>query len=228
MRKVRLRLGLGILISAASIAMILSAANAGEHGASTQTGIDVTGNDQKNPLGEETLGNMSRITDSMSNNVGVLSLNQASGNLNNQANVRVFSWNGDPLSRQTCETAETVTQQSTGICSSGGARQNVIEGSVRNNVGIVGVNQSAGNLNSQSNSLFLAVGGLVSLSEVELAGVSLTPVNQPDDDVVGDRSDVIKGSLSGSQGIIQVSQSSGDMNLQANNLALSFTEIRVR
>ena len=227
MRKVRLRRGLGILISVALVPMMLAAAHAGEHGASTQTGTEVKGNDQQTPLGEETLGNMNRITDSVSDNVGVLSLNQASGNLNNQANVRVFSLNGDPRSRQTIEMREMVTLESTGICSSGGARQNVIEGSLRNNVGITGVNQSAGNLNSQSNNLFLAVGSLVSLSEVELAGVSLSPVNQSEDDV-RDRRDVIKGSLSGSRGIVQVTQSSGDRNLQTNNLALSFREIRLR
>ena len=227
MRKVKLRLGLGILISAASIVVILAAAHAGENSPSTQTGAKVKRNEQESPLGEERLGNMSRLTDSMSNNVGVLSLNQASGNLNNQANVRIFSLDRAPRSGQRTETRATVTQESTGICSSGGPRQNVIEGSLRNNVGIIGVNQTAGNLNCQSNTLFVVVGGLVHLSEVDLAEMSLTPVDQPDDDV-GDRTDVINGSLSGSRGIVQVSQSSGDSNLQTNNLALSFMEIRVR
>ena len=225
MRKVRLRLGLGLLISAAMIAMLLSAAQAGESRVSIQTGIEVKANDQKSPLGEETLGNMNRITDSLGDNVGVLSVNQASGNLNNQANVRVFSLDGDPCSRQTFEMGKTITLEPTGICSGGGARQNVIEGSLRNNVSITGINQSAGSLNSQSNNFVLAVGGLVSITEADLDDTRASNVS-PGESMVSE--DIIRDSLSGSRGIVQITQSAGDMNIIANSLAFSFREIDLR
>ena len=101
----------------------------------------------------------------------------------------------------------------------------MIDGSFKNNRGVAGINQSAGSLNSQSNTLVVGVGGLVSISEGELDHVS--PSNMPRKET-GVRQDIIRDSFSASNGIVQVTQSAGDRNIQANNIAFSFREIHLK
>ncbi len=105
----------------------------------------------------------------------------------------------------------------------------MIEASFQNTVGVIGINQSAGTSNSQSNVLLMTVG---SASTPNIQGV--TPVAEEDLDRVrasdilqeerGTRRDIIKNSFSNSSGIFQVTQSAGDVNIQTNTIIFSFTE----
>ena len=70
------------------------------------------------------------------------------------------------------------------------------------NLGIIGINQAAGSLNSQTNTLALAIGGLVTLTEKELGSVSASNTLQ---DSSGSRQDIIENSRAGSHNIFRQS-----------------------
>jgi len=177
---------------------------------------------QGNAPCEDNTENATRIVGSVKGNLGIVSLNQASGNMNNQSNLRVFSLGS---SVQEIQMKRVIGLGSDEVYSIGGPRQNLIEASFQNNSGIMGINQSAGSLNSQSNTLIMAVGGLVSIAEAELDDVSASNLLREE---AGAREDIIRDSFSNSRGIVQVTQSAGDMNIQANNLAFSFREIHLK
>lgn len=126
------------------------------------------------------------IRDSANNNSGVLSINQATGNMNNQGNavaaaVDFVIIDGDtPVDGDGVGFAESqaAVEQANGIWSKGGDessefgdgwpgntinswnllfREALIAGSFNNNSGIVHFNQAAGNMANQANALSLAV-----------------------------------------------------------------------
>jgi hypothetical protein len=174
-------------------------------------------------VGEEGAGgNAAWIVGSVRRNAGIASLNQASGNMNNQSNVRAFSL-GSSIQEIHVETVTKLGPAD--VYSIGGPRESLIDTSLGNSTGIVGINQSAGSLNSQTNTFIMALGGLVSVTEAELAEVSAS--NVFGEETAG-RKDVIRDSLSTSRGVVQITQSSGDMNIQANTIAFSFREMCLR
>jgi len=189
-------------------------------GSSTQT---ITAN----LLREENVGSVTELLSSVNANVGIVNVNQASGNLNNQANLRVIVFSTDFSSAAADIQIERSTEMSRNNLSTvGGNRQDLIRGSLRGNLGVIGVNQAAGSLNYQTNTLVLAIGGLITLTDVELADVqSSNTLAQRD---TGTRSDVIEASFAGTQGIVQVSQAAGDLNQLGNTIGLSFREINLR
>ena len=99
---------------------------------------------------------LATLQQSGSGNSGVLSINQAAGDGNLQANLRNLA-----ISTDTAH-ANTAAQQrlsASGSPHAGSDSAIISADSLRNNVGLVGINQSAGQANQSANSLSLAIGG---------------------------------------------------------------------
>jgi len=188
-----------------------------------------------NRLEEYDVRSRSAIQDSFQDNRGIVNVNQSSGNLNNQANVRVLTLqDGAPGADAVLHELEgwgTARRQDNTLLSTGGAREARMTNSFGGTVGIVGVNQSAGSLNQQANVLVLGLGvsleaGMASLGDSSLgevnAGNSLTQGQ------AGSRADIISDSFLNFRGIAQVIQSSGDLNVVGNYLAVSTQVMNVR
>jgi hypothetical protein len=95
-----------------------------------------------------------------------------------------------------------------------------IDNSVNTNVGVVGVNQNAGNMNNQTNSLALAVGpdAVYALAEANLGQENAHNIIM---ELNTNKADTISGSVNGNIGIVQVNQSVGNMNNQASAFSIS-------
>ena len=159
---------------------------------------------------------------------GILSINQASGNINNQANVRVLAFTDGEGVLYDLSLATSARSIKNTVISYGGEYENRISNSFGGAVGIVGVNQSAGSLNQQVNVVVLGIGvalgpELVALGDADLGGtIADNSVSSG-----GNRSDIITDSFTGFRGIAQVNQSSGDLNIVTNSVGFSFTRINV-
>lgn len=168
----------------------------------------------------------SEITGSGNGSSGILSINQSSGDLNNQTNLRVLGMVTGPSAMNDVQLSAAVDLEENNIRSVGGSRADLMENSFQNSAGVIGIHQSAGNLNVQRNTLVMVIGGKTSLSEMELGDV--TASNSASYENPGGRSDIIRDSFTNTSGIVQVTQSAGDLNVLGNNLALSFREVTLR
>jgi hypothetical protein len=177
-----------------------------------------------NVMEEGLAASLAVVRDSFQNNRGIVGANQNTGNLNNQANVQVIAHVSDgPTIRLGDATVEQRLVDNT-IVTSGAARQDRLENSFGGTVGIVGINQSAGNLNNQANVVVLTLGegaGVVALEDSTLGKVN-TGNNKLISGPAGPKSDVIVGSFAGFRGLAQVSQSAGDLNSISNTMNVSF------
>lgn len=105
------------------------------------------------------------------------------------------------------------------------ARQALIEGSLRDNVGVVNVNQDAGNLNSQANLHALALvaspalHGVLALAEAWVGGEQRDNVAVA---VGAVREDLLRESGDRSRGLLGLNQSAGSLNRQANVFVVAF------
>jgi hypothetical protein len=157
------------------------------------------------------------ITGSINDNAGVAGVNQSPGNMNNQANLSAMAViAGD---EQLIEANGFGVQASlfNVIYSSYSKNTNAITDSISDNNGIVGVNQSSGNINNQFNSAALAA-GLGDVTNGALGEATLKQVSA-DNFLIHYacyKSDTITGSINGNAGIVSVNQASGDMVNQAN------------
>jgi hypothetical protein len=104
-------------------------------------------------------------------------------------------------------------------------RSTLFENSGRDNLGIVNVNQDAGNLNNQANVTAIAIlqGGVPSGSAV--LGVDIAAAASKTGNTVitsgGHRENRIVNSFGGTVGLVNANQSVGNLNSQANLVALS-------
>jgi len=187
------------------------------------TGSTIT----ENTLYEENTEGMSSIVDSVNGNQGIVSVNQSSGSINNQLNVKVFSMPADPFAITKIHTGISPRLDYNKIRSAGGIRQDLIDKSFRNNLGIMGANQAAGNFNHQGNTAVVVMGGPVSLTEADLGNVHASNNDRVQENIEL-LEDVIRGSFSNSQGIFQVTQCAGDLNSLENNIGLSIREIYLK
>ncbi len=167
----------------------------------------------------------SLIRDSFQDNRGIVMVNQETGNLNNQANVRVLAFAEPGASFQSVSLAGTAVSVGNTVITNGGAREDRIANSFGGTVGIVGVNQSAGNLNIQLNALVLGVGVSLGLDGMLLGESALGTVYGNNTLVEkgppGPRTDVVVDSFGGFRGIAQINQSAGDLNIVRNVFGLS-------
>jgi hypothetical protein len=181
-----------------------------------------------NRLEERDVISTSIIQDTFVDGRGILSVNQASGNLNNQANIRVLAVaDGEGLLYDLSLATSARSFKNT-VISYGGEYENRISNSFGGGIGIVGVNQSAGSLNQQANVLVLGIGvslgpDVVALGDADLSGtIADNSVSSG-----GRRSDIITDSFTGFRGIAQVNQSAGDLNILGNSAGFSFMRVNV-
>jgi len=167
------------------------------------------------------------IQDAFQDNQGILSVNQAEGSLNNQAMVRVLTLGPVDTPIQGLDLAGSARSLDNTVISSGGERENRISNSFGGTVGIVGVNQSAGNLNQQANVLVLGLGAAIGSEMVALGDATLGDISAGNtvkqEGPAGPRANILTDSFAGFRGIAQVNQSAGDLNVLGNFVGLSLT-----
>ena len=182
-----------------------------------------------NMMEEGLTASLAIVRNSFQHNRGIIGANQNSGNLNNQANVQVIAHDsGGPTIQLGHAAIEQRLVENT-IVTSGGAREDRIQNSFGGTVGIVGINQSAGNLNNQANVMVITLG--MGSEFVPLEDSSLGAVNSGNRLIQGPpgpKSDVILDSFYGFRGLAQVSQSAGDLNSVSNKMNLSFSTMTLR
>jgi hypothetical protein len=106
-------------------------------------------------------------------------------------------------------------------------RDALIEGSVNDNTGIVGVNQDVGNMVNQANVVAIAVTDTsTAFADAQAAVDQVNQRNSSRQEEVldvnnPDRTATILGSVNNNSGIIGVNQNSGNMNNQTNAVALA-------
>jgi len=181
-----------------------------------------------NRLVERDVISTSIMQDTFVDGRGILSVNQASGNINNQANVRVLAFTDGEGVLYDLSLATSARSIKNTVIVYGGEREDRISNSFGGAVGIVGVNQSAGSLNQQVNVVVLGIGVALGPDVVALGDAALGETIA-DNGASGssNRADIITDSFTGFRGIAQVNQSSGDLNVLGNTLGFSFTRINV-
>jgi hypothetical protein len=187
------------------------------------------------------------VADSFNLNDGVVDGNQAGGNMNNQGNavsvaidVRVGSPpvdQIDPLDgagfAESQAHAEQVNEANFVDTINLLFRDAAISGSFSGNTGVLGFNQSPGNMNNQVNLVSLAVAltdSGVALSEADLGQFNLFNMVE-ESDSIGDpggiginKSALILDSLNNNTGIAGLNQSVGNMANQANVVSMAFVQ----
>jgi hypothetical protein len=186
------------------------------------------------------------IVNAGNSNDGVLSINQAAGNMNNQGNAVSIAIDTCPPfcgtgggkdpggfansqahveQKNTFNTVDTVNVL---------FRDANINSSINNNAGVAHVNQAPGNMANQANSLSLAVSlaqGGVALAEADLGQVNTNNVVKESDALgvrgpgfvgITKRADIV-GSVNANTGVIGVNQSAGNMANQANVVSFAST-----
>lgn len=190
------------------------------------------------------------INDSFNTNSGLVTWNQAAGNMNNQANAISASvdnfvpGDGDEVDPEETGFAEAQAsaEQINGDRDDGANTVDSVNilfrdarliASGNGNTGVLFLNQSAGNMNNQVNELSLAVAFAdegVALSEADLGQwttgnfVGESDGTGPDGGPAGDginKAATINGSLNGNAGIVGVNQSVGNLANQGNVFSLA-------
>lgn len=177
--------------------------------------------------------------DSVSNNQGIVQLNQDVGDNTNQGNVVALAFTAVQHSFADAETGgdqknqnNTVSERAKsslpdGVKGDPRVLDNSlfddiaqIENSINNNIGIVGVNQNAGNDNNQTNQVAAAIGvnPQLALAEGALGQVNAHNTEKAENSV---KYDEIGHSVNGNQGVVNVNQSVGNMNNQMNGFAIA-------
>lgn len=174
----------------------------------------------------------SRFITSGQNSQGIIAINQESGNLNNQSNVFVISALAGVGNAELSDTNLVAAARTEGntVRSAGGDREDRIQVSFFRSSGVVGVNQTAGNLNQQSNIMVLTeatepVAGLfntLSSSALEQVVAANAGSIEPNTEE-GLRSDFMHGSFVEFRGLAQINQSAGDLNVVQNGMLVSLT-----
>lgn len=175
------------------------------------------------------------IGNSIIGNTGVVSVNQAAGNMNNQGNAVTIAIDQslpippddpvpDPVDPGGFADAEANVDQRNfdNFVDSGNIvfRTAILTNAVNLNVGVTHVNQATGNANNQANALTAALAladGGVALSETALGQLNT-------DNVVAE-ADVLKTaeivlSVNNNAGVVGVNQTSGNLGNQANVITL--------
>ena len=174
-----------------------------------------------------------QIVRSGNENQGLVLINQNSGNVNNQANVVTLAlarFDGSAVSDLSAYTAHRISDNVVTVF--GGTRTNQIVDSFNGTNGVVAVNQSAGNLNSQVNVIKIGFGVSVigssakSVSDTALGAVVSGNTDTRDGKTI--KSDTITGSFKGFSGVAAVTQSSGDGNAISNVTSIGITVVGIK
>ena len=194
------------------------------------------------------------IDTSVNTNTGIVNVNQDVGNMANQGNqvslaVSTPANTGNANQQWVVLNSQAETQQintnnhvfeaeypnpETDFFTGTYNESASISGSINDNIGVVNVNQNAGNMNNQSNSEALAVA--VDLAGVAISEAALGQVNTDNNGGNGEDSTAgvleagtvklasMTGSLNGNTGVGGVNQAAGNMANQSNTFSLSFID----
>jgi len=187
---------------------------------------------------------LDEITNSVNLNTGVYTVNQSSGNNNNQGSVLTAAVdvievpdNGNGTNGNGFlgfAEAQGAIDQRNGVNEGGGAQGNIVDsgniifrdgsitGSISGSTGVVMVNQAPGQMLNQANNVAIAVSldphGGVALSEADLGQETSNNDNHESEVTkVGD----ILNSVNGNTGVTLVNQGVGNMSNQANLLSVA-------
>lgn len=181
-------------------------------------------------------------TGSLNRNTGVIGVNQDVGNMVNQGNIVVVTGIADVAafvdSQAEVDQANTfnVVTDTEAVVLPGDTRPDpgqtdaldlfdvrksaTIFGSISSNQGVVNVNQNAGNMNNQTNAVAMAIGmgAVLALSESALGQENS---NNTIKEIETVKLGLIKRSINSNSGIVNVNQSTGNMNNQSTTLSFS-------
>jgi hypothetical protein len=181
------------------------------------------------------------IFDSVNENAGIATVNQAAGNNNNQASSIAVA-----VDARVGQDGDTNTEDGFGHAQAHAEQDNfanlvdavniifrdaLIDTSINDNLGIVHVNQATGNMNNQGNALAIGVslvGDGVALAEADLGQVNCNnTVFESDSEVSTEpgfginKTATITDSVINNQGVVGVNQTAGNMANQANVVAIA-------
>lgn len=153
---------------------------------------------------------------------GIVSINQAPGSINNQGNSVSISFvkdGPDTLLRSTSSFNQSSSENI--LTAEGSTRSNTIKNAFIGLSGIIGINQSAGNMNNQNNITCISTGvnSVISLSTADLGMISVQ--NKVFETGVSKTDTISTFSFAGVSGIVSINQSSGNMNNQVNMINIS-------
>lgn len=172
-----------------------------------------------------------KLENSITNNTGTVQVNQASGHINNQANVISIAVDSLPggsppptADKLSFTESQVVLEQANlntiTLTYDSDLYANIL-GSINSNTGVVQFNQNSSNVNNQHNIIAVAVGSAaVALNEVALGQVN---ANLKAGDLDVTRITYIGNSINSNTGVVQVNQNVGTLNNQANIVSLSGT-----
>jgi hypothetical protein len=164
------------------------------------------------------------------NAIGIVSVNQAPGYLNNQGNAVAIAYADvtDPelaafLHAQASveETIDRLTGERELTITNRLAEDMMTDNVFESAVGLISVNQAAGNSNNQNNAVALAIGTtpVASLSEADLGQAIANVIAVETDSITQDQ---IAGlAFNAARGVICVNQAAGSGNNQANTIAIT-------
>jgi hypothetical protein len=172
------------------------------------------------------------FADSGNGLTGILSINQEAGNMNQQANIRtlvmVDAGGGPAVLHIDINTSQELRGNSLTLRDTG-PRSVAITDSFNGSTGIVGINQSAGNLNQQLSVVAVAIGSNVGPAAIHLGDAQLGQIGGVADNtleeegVQGPRTNTLSNSFNDFSGIAQISQTTGDMNRVTQAVGISIT-----
>jgi hypothetical protein len=224
--------------------------NKASHSVTQLTNLDLP-EDQVTNFG---LRKTASTDNSINTNTGIVNVNQDVGNMSNQGNqvslaVSTPANTGNVNQQRVVLNSQAETQQintfnevsesehpnpETDFFTGTNNESASIDGSINDNIGVVNVNQNAGNMNNQANSEALAVA--IDLAGVAISEAALGQVNTDNNGGNGEdqaagvvESGTVKvasmnNSLNGNTGIGGVNQAAGNMANQSNTFSLSFID----
>ncbi len=171
--------------------------------------------------GLETLAKISN--NAFKNATGIIQVNQAPGNMNNQGNaaaVAVVLGAGPAVTHSSVGEVD-VNKDNEAYIYNTTVKDVITDSAFSGVVGVLSVNQAAGNMNNQHNSVAIAAGeAVVALSEADLGQVNadnfVEEIGTYKYYIINDNA------FEGSHGVISVNQSAGNMNNQSNVVSISF------
>lgn len=163
------------------------------------------------------------ISNSASHFQGVVSVNQAAGESQQQSNARALAvGNGASAS-----TTQVQRLNINNIDSSQAAGVAIGAGAFSAGNGVLGINQSAGAGTQQANAMSISVSsGPISLDDSVLSqSVAITPISGTVAPATGERRVATDDTaFVGSRGVVQLNQSAGVGNRMGNNLSIRVTD----
>lgn len=163
---------------------------------------------------------------------GVLSINQEAGNMNQQANIRtlvmVDAGGGSAVLHIDVNTSQELRGNSLTLRDTGPSSVAITD-SFNGGTGIVGINQTAGNMNQQLSVVAVAIGSNVGPGAIHLGDAQLGQIGGGADNtleeegVQGPRTNTLSNSFNDFSGIAQINQTTGDMNRVTQVVGVSIT-----